>query len=93
MTVKADVGALLREAQQKRNCEEIEIYKSIFSAVDAGLNSIQNIIPIHLPPCNIELAQSIAKSMGFQIIQGVTGYNYLGWAKTRSADDIYADAK
>ena len=92
MAAKADLGALLREVQRKRNSDEIEIYRSIFSAVDTGLNSIQNLIPIHLPPCSIEQAQKIAKSMGLQIVQGVTGYNYLGWAKVRTPEDIYNDA-
>ena len=90
MSVKIDVGALLREVQH--NIEEIEIYRSIFQTVGRDLDPVQNLVPIHLPPCSIEKAQSIAKSMGFQIVVGTTGRNYLGWAKVRTPEDLYNDA-
>lgn len=91
MNTNVNLAELIRHIQKLANTrdmspEEIEELQ-FFTALNSVLNKtfvpgqIENLVPINLGICPIERAQSIANSLGLNIVEGGSGTTYVGWSK------------
>ena len=68
--------------------QELEFYKEIYKILGQTFEPkfIENLVSINLGGLSFEKANSLARSLGFHLVQGNSGTLYLSWSKGLNVD-------
>lgn len=91
MNASVNLAELIRHIQNLANKRDMSMEEAqefqFFIELNSILNQvfvpgqIENLVPINLGICPFEKAQSIANSIGLDLVEGGSGTVYVGWTK------------